>query len=193
MNNINLRSRCFNFVLYPDDETHKKALNYIEKNYQYYAYILHDKDLTDEKEPKKNHWHIVVKFVNPRWKQSVCDELGISYNYCDVTNSLKFSLLYLVHFGNANKVEYDLTEVHGPLFSSLEKYIRNSSEIEDERLINIVDLIYSYNGYLSFTELLRVVCDNGLYGDYRRGFSILKEIVIEHNAKYVSRIDVNND
>lgn len=190
------RSRLMILVLYPDNDEHKKALEKIKQNYKLFAYILHDKDvLIDDngvEQKKKSHYHVILKFNQARWNSAVCDELGIAYNYCKITNNLKNSLLYLIHYNNTEKTPYDLKDVHGTLYSTLEKYVNYETSTEDERIIEIMQMINSYQGYYKYSTLLTDICIHGLYADYRRGYSILKEIIIEHNAKYISVPNYDN-
>lgn len=179
-----LRARCFFIVLYPDNEKHLKALEKIKKE-KLYAYILHDKDKTDDDLPKKPHYHVVIKFVNAHYKNAFCTEYDIEPNLVDITISLKASLLYLLHWNNHDKAEYRIDEVKGPLASTLQKYITNETEAEDEVVIDIVNIINDYKCYLNYTTLLIDICNKGLYGYYRRGYSIIKEVLIEHNSKYI--------
>lgn len=77
--NIKFRARNFNLVLYPEDETHTKAIEYIERNYDY-AIILHDRDCNEYGEIKKEHYHIVLRFKNAKWNTALAEELKITVN-----------------------------------------------------------------------------------------------------------------
>ena len=72
----NFKSRSFCILLYPDCSAHMDALNFIRQNYSYAA-ILHDKDLDDNGELKKPHFHVVIRFPNPRYVYSVIKQLNI--------------------------------------------------------------------------------------------------------------------
>lgn len=181
---FNIRSRCFNLVLYNDNENHLKALEKIKKEQEYYAYILHDKDIDKDGNLKKPHYHVIVKFQNAHYKTPFCKDLNVEENLVECADSIKASLLYLIHWNNHDKIGYDLTEVHGPMFSSLQKYLQAENEVEDERVMSIYELIYSCKYILKYSELFRLICDNGLYSDYRRGYSIIKDIIEEHNSQY---------
>ena len=52
-------------VLYKDSTSYdyKKIINYIEKNYKYYAYIEHKPDSEDG----KKHTHVLMHFDNKRY------------------------------------------------------------------------------------------------------------------------------
>lgn len=193
----NTKSRLFTFILYPTDETHIKALEYIKKEYKQFAYILHDKDVikndNGEEEKKLPHYHVVVKFPNPRYINGICNELGITNNYCHIHNNIKNALLYLIHYNNKDKYEYDMKDVKGSLYSSLEKYINYENTQEDERIIDILKMINDEKRQLKYSDILYMICVNGQYADYRRGYSIFKAIIEEHNAMYYQTFNTNNE
>ena len=130
----NFRSKNFNLVLYDEDKTHKKAIDYIIKNYDY-AMILHDKDFNDDGEIKKPHYHIVIRFPNARWNTALANELEITENYIEECRSLKRSLLYLIHYYDENKYQYQLNDVEGSLKRRLEEIIK--SEYDKFNKVNV--------------------------------------------------------
>ena len=112
-----VRSRLWCLLLYPDDDSHLNALDIIRSSYSYVG-ILHDKDTWSEEdeinnaehklgELKKPHYHIIIKFAQPRWNTAVSDELGIALNYFEPCRSFKNAGVYLVHSGIDDKYQYD--------------------------------------------------------------------------------------
>ena len=97
----NFKSRSFCLLLYPDCKAHINALNFVRQNYSYAA-ILHDKDLDDNGELKKPHFHVVIRFSNPRYFSSVVKELNIEPNYIRRCFSFDKALMYLIHFGDVS-------------------------------------------------------------------------------------------
>lgn len=107
------RSRLWNVLLYPDDESHVTALSFIRATYHYVA-ICHDKDVCPETgELKKPHYHVIIKFCQARWNSSIADELGITPNYMQKTGSWDNSARYLLHDGVDEKYQYDKSELEG--------------------------------------------------------------------------------
>lgn len=98
----NVKSRTFCVLLYPDCENHVDALNFIRSNFSYAA-ILHDKDVDDNGELKKPHFHVVIRFDNPRYISSIVKELNIEPNYIRRCMSFDKALLYLIHYGDNNE------------------------------------------------------------------------------------------
>lgn len=182
-NIINNRSRNWDLILYPqEDITHKKALEYIQDHYKLYAYINHDKDINEETgELKKQHTHIVLSFNNQKWRNSLALELGITPNYMQKCEKLDKSLMYLIHYNNEDKYQYDISEVLGTLKPKLERLILNKDKSEEEIILELMHIIKVYPTHLTITDFVEYVCSKGLYSHYRRSQSTFKLLIDEHN------------
>lgn len=180
------RARNFNLVLYDEDETHKKALDYIQKNYDY-AMILHDKDIDDlTGEIKKPHYHVVLRFQNAKWNTSLAEDLGITQNYIEESRSLKRSLLYLIHFYDEDKYQYKLNDVDGPLRKRLEEIIKNGEKTENEKMQELIDFIDNFDSEILIPQFIRYCVGIGYTDVVRRDFNLLCPIIEEHNSYYRS-------
>lgn len=181
---MNKEYQSFMIILYPDDDTHIKALNYIEDNFSY-AYILHNLDIDDDGNLKKPHYHVIIHFSDSE-KHSISwlsDTLSIPCNYITHTKkSYIHGLRYLVHADDKNKYQYDPQNVVGPLTETLLKSLKN--EIENLKVREIIDLIENYNGVIDIKDFSKVMCELNLYSYYRRSFAILHLIIKEHNFNY---------
>ena len=178
------RSRSFNLVLYPEDETHINAMNYISKNYDY-AWILHDKDI-DEKtgEIKKTHYHIVIRFNNAKWNTSLASDLHITENYIEECRNIKRSLQYLIHYNDENKHQYDLEEVQGTLTSLLVETIKNGNKTESEKILEIFKFIEEQDSFVDIGYLIRWCAEIGYWDVLRRGFNPISKYLDRHNNNY---------
>ncbi len=179
----NERSRCWNLVLYPEeDKTHTEALEFIRKHYSY-AYIVHDKDYNEDGEILKSHVHVVVRFSNARSKNGLAVELGIAPNYIEKSNSLDNSLLYLIHYHNDNKFQYEVEEVHGDLIFELKKAINKLKlDTEDKSISVIMEFIEQYPETLKQRVFCKWVLTNGLWSVYRRNSFVVNSLINEHNS-----------
>lgn len=178
------RARNFNMVLYSEDETHKRAMEYITKNYDY-AMILHDKDISEETgELKKEHYHIVVRFNNAKWNTSLSEELGITPNYIEESKSLKRSLLYLIHYYDEDKHRYDISEVKGSLQKKLKEYINNDDKCEWEKVDEIFQFIDEQE-ILNKSYLMRYCTSIGYWDILRRNYHPIMDYLTEHNNNIV--------
>ena len=179
------RSRKMCMLLYPEDETHKKALEYIKLNYDY-AMITHDQDLNEEGEIKKSHTHIVITFPNAKWKTAIADELGITLNYIEKCRSLDNALEYLIHYNDDTKHQYDIEEVQGSLKSQLKKIILNDGKDENVKAYELITYIENYDGPIDEGDFFKYSCEVGMYDVARRSAYILLRIIDKHNHAWSS-------
>lgn len=183
------RDRKFIAVLYPEDETHAACMEKLKTGGYNYAAILHDKDVQEDGEPKKPHWHLVIRFKNAVWSTAISKELGITSNYLKLCKDVDRSLLYLVHFGDDDKAQYDIEEVFGPLRMKLVTLLADTDE--GTRALNIADIIENTPGPIGYSELLRKVAAAGLYADLRRMGTFAVGLMKEHNYEYTRPDDHN--
>lgn len=183
-----IKSRCWCLVLYPEDDSHMECVSLLCSGGYLFAGILHDQDTWEEGEseshkagePKKAHWHIVLRFPNPRWRHSIAEELGIKENYLEVCRDRDSALLYLVHEGYNNKYQYSQDNVFGPMRDNLIKLLVDDDE--GSRVLTIVSMIDEMERPASYRKALIQACQNGLYGDFRRLGVGVKWLLDEHNG-----------
>lgn len=177
------RSRNFNLVLYDEDESHRNALDYIEKNCDY-AMILHDMDTNETGEIKKPHYHVVLRFPNAKWSTSLANDLGIAENYIEECRSLKRSLLYLIHYYDEDKYQYDIDDVKGSLKNRLIEILQNGDKTENEKMKEIITYIDSVCDVIEYSCFIRYFVANGYTDVVRRDWVIIKCLIDEHNNHY---------
>ena len=184
-----LRKRNWTMLLYPEDPTHAAAIETLEQGGFKYAAILHDKDQYQEGESpdheagetKKAHWHVVLKFAQAVWNTSLAKQLGIAENYIQPCSNLDGALLYLVHSQNEDKYQYEVEAVFGPLVPALKKLLVDDDE--GTRLLAVLDEIDRSPSYVDYRKLLRSVINNNLYGEFRRGGTLITRYIDEHNRE----------
>lgn len=151
-------NRNYTLILYPEDITHMYALTIIQEKYDY-AMILHNKDVLENGELKKEHLHVVIHFKSARYRKAVAKELGIEENYitgCD----LKAQLRYLIHIDDKDKHQYEIEEVEGTLKKLFLDYIevnRKNMNLEIREIIQGIE----DNKIMTIKELMLWGCDNG--------------------------------
>lgn len=184
MKKINeIRSRCYHLILYPDDTEHVKIFDLITNNYNY-ASILHNKDLVDgTQELKKPHWHIILYFDNPKYLNSLANELEIKPNYIRV-EELRKGLEYLIHKNHKDKFQYSIDEVNGPLKENLLNYLSKSIETEKTSILLLFSIIDTYEGPIKLEEILPIIIQNNLWSFFRRSQLTWFKLIEEHNRKY---------
>lgn len=178
------RKRNFCLILYPDCPEHNELITRIASNeYNFdYAGICHDKDITDEGDPKKPHYHFVVHLGNACTRSAFAKNLGIEERLVQDCKDYKGALMYLVHYKNQDKTQYSNELV----FGSLSEKVRELTAKPNETMatLNILDLLDSVNGKVKKNDFLRMVCQHGLYSAFRRNNFYINQLIIEHNEQY---------
>ena len=185
-----IRSRVFVGVLYPEDETHSAAMRLLDENKYQYVGILHNQDTYDKDDakdmdghragdPKKDHWHIVIKFTHAKSIHSLADELGIKPNYLQCCGNTTEAYRYLVHFGWEYKHQYDANECFGPLAPAVEKVcIEQDENVRFHQLMRLLDECPC----ISPQKFYEKAADIGMLGDVRRFGSVMIRFIDDHNA-----------
>lgn len=171
------RVRNVGIILYPEDNTHMLALEYIKHHCDNYIYILHNRDLNENNEIKKEHYHVILHFPNARNLTTLSRQLGVKENLFYRINSLNGQLRYLIHYDDDDKTRYDIDEVKGTLYmlSKFKKAFRGSQDEESD-----VCLIYDFivdNEIKDLHMLLDFVLDNNLYSSFRRNYVMFKDLI----------------
>lgn len=179
----NERSLYWGLILYEDSDNLKFS-DFNFSNYEY-LYIKHDKDKTDDGSLKKTHYHVVLKFKNYKWLSSLSDETGIPYNYFEKIRSLDNILCYLIHYKEDSKYHYNFDDLVGSsiLKSKLKKIINNFERDETDIMCDFMNFINS-SKKIKFIDLYRFAVDNQYWSEFRRNYSILKDLTMEHNQLY---------
>lgn len=175
------RSRVHALLLYPDDASHVEALKKIEQNYDY-AYILHDCDVTEDGEVKKPHWHVVLRFKQAVWNTAICSEIGLETNYIEQVRKMDNALLYLIHFNDADKYQYNKNDVKGTLKKKIDELINSQDKSEGEKVSELIEYITSQDKRVTVTEFAQYCASNGYWAEFRRSGAIFCKILDEHNA-----------
>lgn len=183
------RSRNYRMLLYPEDASHSLAIEKLQAGQFRFVAILHDKDIDEDGTLKKPHWHVVVKFPQPRWNTAVAKEFGIEENYIMSCESLDGAILYLVHAEHPDKYQYEASEAFGTLLPSLNKLL--AEDDEGSRVLEIVKLIDDSPGKCGYREILVKSCNAGLYGEFRRLGSGVKWLIDEHNEEFIEAFNKN--
>lgn len=179
------RARVHMLLLYPDCESHVKAIEKIKQSYDY-AMILHDKDCDENGEVKKAHWHVVLRFNQAVWNSAIIKELGIESNYIEKVGNVNNALEYLVHYNEPDKYKYDLSEVTGTLRTKLAESIAKSEKTEGEKVIELIEFIESQQKKISVKDFARFCAESGYWAEFRRSGAIFMNIINEHNNQFNS-------
>ena len=182
---LNKRVRTIGIILWTDNPNHKLALDYIIHNFENYIYILHDRDMKENGEIKKEHYHVILHFPNARTIKTLSKKLNVEENNFYIIKSFTGQLRYLIHYDDDEKTRYNIDEVKGTLFmlSKFKKSIRGSQD-ETSDVSQIYEFIFD-NDIDDLQILLDFVLDNNLYSSFRRNYCMFKDLLALNNRKVV--------
>lgn len=189
----NKRYRIFNLLLYPDNKQHEKAIQRLLSTEFNAVGCLHNMDTyTEDKnehkagELKKEHYHFVVKFKNNRTKSALFKDLQLDdERFIDPTVNFKNSAKYLLHIGCEGKYQYDISDLVGSLVPDVIKLIDDTTQ--EQKAIKICHLLDDFDGRVSLSSYIELICKNGLFSVYSRCCYSFNSLLYEHNAKYVEQ------
>ena len=181
MSKMNKRYYCVEIILYTDNSVHIELLRDLIKKYDY-AYILHDKDKEDNGTFKKPHYHLLIFFPNARWGSSILKEIKIdNSNLIEFRDNKVAAIQYLLHSNNLDKYQYPIEDIISNIDINI--YFNNLKNREEQDVAIIYDFILNYKGILYFIQLYNFCVSNNLWPSYRRNYSIIKDVLIEHNRE----------
>lgn len=184
--NEKYRNRTHLLELYPDNESHVKALEKIKQSYDY-AYILHDKDVKEDGTLKKPHWHIVLRFSNPKWNSALAEELGIEERFTEEPRNFDNTLLYLIHFNDSDKHQYHIDEVKGTLKKRVKELVNKANKSEGEKVYELIEYIEQQEEIIRVTAFAKYCANNGYWAEFRRSGMIFCKMIEEHNANIAEK------
>lgn len=180
------RSRTWMILLYEDDPTHKLVLDETLADLDWnYAGRIHDQD-----EGVKPHHHIVVLFKDGRKKADIAKDLGIEMRWLRAWDKQKKALRYLCHKDNPEKFQYHPDGIYGTIAEkAIAQCSKNDQLSESQSVKEIIDLLDSIDGIVSYSFFLALLNERGLFSVFRRMGVIATRLLDEHNAKVRSAID----
>lgn len=183
--NIETYNRYFSFILYEEDKEQMKGMEYLIRNYPY-ARIKHDKDKEEDGTIKKEHYHIIIYVgQNPRNRKAISKETNIKENYIEGCNKDNM-LLYLIHYNNPEKTQYDIEEVDGELAKELYKLIESRTQYQRDKLKEIIKYI-NKNQYNTIENVTIFSIDNNYYEVLKQNQYLITKIIQERNTNYVNK------
>lgn len=154
------------------------CINICNNNNFDYAFILHDCDLKDNGDVKKGHYHFQVYYCDKKSLSAWSKIFNCNVNDIEKIKDKKSAIRYLIHCDNNEKFHYDYSEIVSNI--DLSNYFREKSD-ENFDIKLITDYIKSHCEKILFCQLKDFVLENNLWGSYRRSYSIIRDLVIEHN------------
>lgn len=167
-----MRRKSYMIVFY-DLEQLKKLLMVLDskkdlKVYQGYkfAYILHDRDISQGKEIKKLHYHLALEFVNTIDSLrlfEVIKEYLPNKQHSDINKADAEKFSYLFHWNTPRKVQYEFDELLGTnmelddLYDIAMKYRRVLKEESNAGHVMLLIDFLEENKCVSFLHLVNTL------------------------------------
>lgn len=173
------QSREWEIVFYDDNPNHIEELkNLLNDRRVVGAY--HDRDIKDDRTPKKAHYHIYIKFDTPTTIGSVEKLLpNHESNLIQKIKNFRSACRYLLHIDNPEKAQYDQTSLVGNTKIAT-RYLQ-SEDVECEGVRRILTYIDESPKGLTDFQVLLWASNEGLYSVYRRGAYIFSRILDQKN------------
>ena len=172
--------RKFTAIIYPDSTEYccEDVLNRLKGwGFEEWAYILHDRDVKEDKTKKKEHYHVVLKVSTPSSLGTIARKLCIPSNYVQRVHNWKKMIRYLTHDEQSDKVQYELEEVISSDPKKIELYFKDEDETaQAARILGYI----TESGCRSYIQLLEWCCKNDLYATCRRNASMWSNCIKEN-------------
>lgn len=185
----NKRYYNFNLVIYEDDKRFKEQFKLIQEE-KYAIWCKHDKDVDDEGNLKKPHYHVILKLKTACTISALAKRINVDEHMIEmVKKSLNGCLKYLIHYGLDNKYQYDKKNVK----SNSDKLKRRFEDLvtkdvpEVEKVISIQEYIESCNDYIDFGILGKYVQKINMWDAFRRNMTYFIKLVDSHNGKIANQ------
>ena len=194
----NKRFRNFTVVIYEDDpDFDKQAFNLAQEGET--IYIRHDKDIDDEGNDKKPHYHYVLRLKEACTISALSKRIEVKENMIEpVKKSMNGCLKYLIHFGYDDKYQYSPEDVNGnsdKLKLRLLKLVTDNIP-ESDKVETIENFILDYDpgSYIDWPTVGRYARKINMWDALRRNSWYFTKLVDAHNAKVSSiRYHIDND
>lgn len=174
---MNTKHYNYEFIIY-DNLDISRFINICYDNNYKYAYIYHDKD------NNKPHYHFQIYFTSQRYISSISKEFNIPDNLITIIKDKKKAIQYLIHLNDDEKYHYSFDEINSNF--NIEIYFSNKS-VEMDDISLIIEYIDSQSDIIYYYNLMSFVLKNSIWSSYRRNYSIIKDIVQEHNLMFTNR------
>lgn len=176
------RSRTWMILLYEDNEQMASVLNSRLKELDWnYAGRIHDQE-------GKPHHHVVVLFKDGRKAADIANDLQLDSRWLRAWDRKKKALRYLCHKDNPEKFQYDTDGIYGTIAEqAVAACSKGDAQSESQTVVEIMNVIDSFDGHLSYSVALRLMAEKGCFSVFRRMGVLGVRLIDEHNYVVSSR------
>lgn len=178
-----LEIRNVEIISYDIEEVYS-IIDKAKKNNIDYYYIYHNLDINDDGTLKKPHYHIQLYNDNQKLIENWQKFYNVPSNRIEKIHNKIQAIRYLIHCDNNEKFQYQLEDI--VTNSEIIKYFKSTISNEN----NEIELIYLHitklKRHIGYKELWDFVIDNGIWSTYRRNYSIIKDLLYDHNLLFTN-------
>lgn len=179
-----MKCRNVELIFYDINDVYNAIMICNENNFEY-AYIFHNKDLKEDlSDFKKAHYHFQVYYEYQKELTTWGNIFHIPLTRVQKISNKKSAIRYLIHCDNNDKFQYEIIDI----ISNFEIIKYFDKLISDENCE--LELIFTYIEYhkrvIGYKELIDYVLDNNIWGNFRRNYSIIKDLLSEHNLWFTN-------
>lgn len=195
----NFKTRNFLLELYPDNQKHQSAFDFILASDFEYVYIMHhivDIDGQEITEGEgKPHYHVILTFVNPVYASALARKFGLitdlgepDLQFIQHVKDLDNALLYLTHVKYEDKEHYNPDEIKGSRSLRL-RYDRAFVAWLQNKRITVREGLWAIRDYINHQNC-RITADMFVRWIVRtpylrfRNEKLVHQMLAEHNDKY---------
>lgn len=136
-----------------------------------YAYICHDRDIDENGEIKKAHWHLLLSFETKKSLSLIAKMLHVEENLIEVVNNYKSLERYLIHLDNPDKAQYKPSEVISNYDYEVQVYSTTESILK-----YLIDECQHYENIAQFNIMIMKLGIDYMKV-YKQYYSMIKDVI----------------
>lgn len=151
------RTSVYSFLIYPDDPVYNAVYRWLTEECKIPNVIspVHDRDVTEEGEPKKAHYHVVLAFHSLKSLKQVLELLepfGIAH--VEPIHDKRAYIRYLVHLDTPSKAQYDRADLVASFGAEVDDAFSCSAARVEECKIELTAFVLDFS-VTEYTALVR--------------------------------------
>ena len=167
--------KVFNAILYPDSTSYNCAeilASMPSQGCEWYA-ALHDKDINEDGTPKKDHYHLILRYSEGKQIRTVAKDLQLPESMIEKPKKggFKGGVQYLIHQNARDKYQYEKEIIFGS--GDPAEYLKGDA---DSKGMALMDAIYSGKVF-GIRDLYEYAREIDAWSEFRRGFYMYNSIL----------------
>ena len=136
-----------------------------------WAYICHNRDIDENGEVKKAHWHLLLSFETKKSLSLIAKMLNVEENLIEVVNNYKSLERYLIHLDNPDKEQYKPSEVVSNYDYEVQVYSTTESILK-----YLIDECQNYENVAEFNIMVMKLGIDYMKV-YKQYYSMIKDVI----------------